>query len=169
MLDVTNIKNDSVLLYLGCILSAEKVDKIWERKCKHQIQAQNTPKNVCLGRILSVGKVDTWQVAVGGDRLCLTSWQEVWEGAEKLDGKNDMYLILIHFCISKPIMAHQLTRRVGGRWKIGRKKWHVPDSYSFFCISKPIMVHQLTRRVGGAEKLDKIDAYYLNLLILFNI
>ena len=28
MLDVTNIKNDSVLLYLGCILSAEKVDKI---------------------------------------------------------------------------------------------------------------------------------------------
>ena len=31
------------------------------------------------------------------------------------------------------------------------------------------MAHQLTRRVGGAEKLDKIDAYYSNLLILFNI
>ena len=58
----------------------------------------------------------------------------MWEGAEKLDEKNDMYLILIHFFLSKPIMAHQLTRRV-----------------------------------GGAEKLDKIDAYYLNLLILFNI
>ena len=59
----------------------------------------------------------------------------MWEGAEKLDEKNDMYLILIHF----------------------------------FCISKSIMAHQLTRRVGGAEKLDKIDAYYLNLLILLNI
>ena len=29
--------------------------------------------------------------------------------------------------------------------------------------------NQLTRRVEGAEKLDKIDAYYSNLLILFNI
>ena len=59
----------------------------------------------------------------------------MWEGAEKLDEKNDMYLILILLLF----------------------------------ISKPIMVHQLTRRVGGAEKLDKIDAYHLNLLILFNI
>ena len=81
-------------MYSECILTAEKIHKISE-KCKHQIQIQNAL--VCVGRILSVGKVDTWQVAVGGDRLCLTSWQEVWEGAEKLDEKNDMYLILIHF------------------------------------------------------------------------
>ena len=140
MLDVTNIKNDSVLLYLGCILSAEKVDKIWERKCKHQIQAQNTPKNVCVGRILSVGKVDTWQVAVGGDRLCLTSWQEVWEGAEKLDEKNDMHLILIHFFVYQNRLWLTSWQEEWEALKSWTKSMHIIQIYLFCLISKSASV-----------------------------
>ena len=93
-------------------------------KYKHKIRLK-----MCVGRILSVGKVDTWQVSVGGDRLCLTSWQEVWEGAEKL-AKN--ILIYLFDLVSESVLPPLWTRSVKVRTKAGR----TPKNDQFCCKLK---------------------------------
>ena len=131
---VTNIKYDTVLLYLGCILSAEKIDKIWKGsaniKYKHKIRLK-----MCV-------LVEFW----AWERLTRDKWR--WVGTD---------------------YASPVDKKCGRALKNWTKKMTCTWFLFIFCISKPIMAHQLTRRVGGAEKLDKIDAYYLNLLILFYI